>query len=302
MGWNGSSNAGTAAIRAAAAEPQRRPSRWRGAAVGLAVVMAGAVAAWLAFPESGSSDTAKPTDNPKPVRQAIAQRPPVQKKRAESNGEEHVRERLEEVVSDNVKDFIKKAATNKVQWLKRPIDPDDPDRALMNRVCAEIGTLLASEPGDVMIPWPYTFLDEDDAKARGMEVKGDGGTKEFLDSLNKYRIAVKDGDSEERIAYKEKLVAAQAELLEGIAAGMSVNDSIRAAYEFRKHAYELRSTAIKTMREFLEAGDTVENTRDVLKAMNEKLKEEGIRTISEEDIGIESEDDSENDNTGEGNR
>lgn len=287
MGWNGSDGVRTArpkAVSPGISQSKRRESHWRGPLAGLVVALSVGIAVYFLFPRSVVQPPEEPTAAPssnKVIRTSVHTTEVV------SDEKRHMRERIEEVVSDKVKDFITKSPTNKVQWLRKPIAPDDPDRALMNRVCAEIGTLLASEPGEVMIPWPYTFLDEDAARARGEKVEGDGGTKEFLDSLKKFRIAVKEGDSDERIAFKEKMVSAQAELLEGIDEGVSVNDAIRAAYEFRKQAYELRSTAIKTMREFLEGGDTVDNTREVLREMNEQLKDKGIKTISEDEIGIE---------------
>ena len=296
MGWNGSDVArGVTTVSTQKAKPQSRSAyRLWPVFVCFAVIIMGLVAYFLLnrasdlpLTEEVKSHTSKTPAN---VTQKSIDTQDVKEKR-------HMRERIEEVVSSKVKEYITKPATNNEHWLNKPLAPDDPDRAFLNRISAQLGTLLASEPGDVMIPWPYDFLDEDAARERGEKVEGDGGTQEFLDSLKKFRIAVKEGDSEERIAFKEKMVSAQAELLEGIGEGMSVNDAIRAAYEFRKQAYELRTTAIKTMCEFLADGDTVENTREVLREMNEQLKSKGIMTISEGEIGIETEEEPENQET-----
>ena len=76
-------------------------------------------------------------------------------------------------------------------------------------------------------------------------------------------------------------------MLKGIDGGLSVNDTIRAAYEFRQRAYKLREEAIKTMIGFLESGDSIEDTVSVLNQMNNKFSEEGIKAILPEEIGIE---------------
>lgn len=198
--------------------------------------------------------------------------------------------------NDQVRSFVK-AKTNNIVWIVPPTDPDDPDNALRTRVSQELGSLLSIEPGEAMPPFPYSFLLEDDmrkAAASGEEVgEIDNGNKTFLEGLKKFRIVAKEGDDERRLNHKAALLAAQDELLRGMDEGLSVNDSIRAAYEFRKHAYELRSEAIKTMTEFIEAGEDVEETISVLKQMNAKFAEEGIKAILPEEIGIEEEAESE---------
>ena len=285
MAWNGSDrkNGKPAARRPA---PSKRNPRWHGPVAGLCAVIGVGIAAWLLL--VGPADGKKPSavKDRKDVVASVKEEPVES---AEESPREHMRRRIEEAVSDKVRDYITKPATNKMDLLKKPIADDDPDRGLLTRVSAELATLLASTPGDKPMPWPYAFMDEDKRRANGGKGDGDGGTAEFVASIKKYKIAVKDGDDEHRIEFKKRMLEAQGELLEGIDAGVSVNDSIRAAYEFRVKAYELRSTAVKTMREFLDEGDTVENTREVLKEMNAKLESEGIRTISEEELGIEEE-------------
>ena len=187
--------------------------------------------------------------------------------------------------NDRVKEFIKKkSGTNKVHWIVPPLDPNDPDNALRTRVAQELGSLLSIEPGEAMPPFPYSFMIEDDAKeaaANGVDVgEIDNGNKLFVESLKKWKIVAKETDDDKRIEHKSKILEAQAELLAGIDEGMSVNDSIRAAYEFRKRAYEMRSTIIKTLSEFAEGEESHEDTIKSIKEMNARLEEEGIKKIN----------------------
>ena len=187
--------------------------------------------------------------------------------------------------NEKVKEFIKKKPeTNKVFWIVPPLAPDDPDNALRTRVAQELGSLLSIEPGEAMPPFPYSFMIEDDAKAaaaNGEDVgEIDNGNKSFMESLKKWKIVAKETDDDKRIEHKSKILDAQTELLAGIDEGMSVNDSIRAAYEFRKRAYEMRSTIIKTLSEFAEGEENHEDTIKSIKEMNTRLEEEGIKKIN----------------------
>ena len=187
--------------------------------------------------------------------------------------------------NDRVKEFIKKkSGTNKVHWIVPPLDPNDPDNALRTRVAQELGSLLSIEPGEPMPPFPYSFLIEDDlkeAKERGEEVgEIENGNKIFIESLKKWKITAKETDSDSRLRHKSNIIEAQAELLSAMDEGISVNDSIRAAYEFRKRAYETRSTIIQTLSEF--AANEVDHTDTIrqIKDLNYKLSEEGIKKIA----------------------
>jgi hypothetical protein len=62
--------------------------------------------------------------------------------------------------------------------------------------------------------------------------------------------------------------------------GMSVNDSIRAAYEFRKRAYETRSTIIQTLSEFVAEGNDHSDIISQINDLNNRLSEEGIKKIA----------------------
>lgn len=191
--------------------------------------------------------------------------------------------------NEMAKEFVKKAVTNETQWIVPPLDPDDPDNALRTRVCQELGSLLSIEPGEPMPPFPYSFLLEDDMRAaqeRGEDVgEIDNGNNAFLDGLAKYRIAAKETDDEHRLEHKEKLLAAQGELLDAIDEGLSVNDTIRAAYEFRKRAYETRTELANLLREIASEETTdIVSFKKQLEYANEKLKEEGIIAIPIEEI------------------
>ena len=190
--------------------------------------------------------------------------------------------------NEQAKEFIKKAVTNEMQWIVPPIDPNDPDNALRTRVCQELGSLLSIEPGEPMPPFPYSFLLEDDmreAKARGEDVgEIDNGNKDFIESLAKFKIVAKETDDNHRLAHKEKLLAAQGELLDAIDEGLSVNDTIRAAYEFRKRAYKMRTELSDFLREIAAKETGMDDFKEQVKMVNSKLKEEGIKTIPIEEI------------------
>lgn len=198
--------------------------------------------------------------------------------------------------SEQAKNFIKKATTNETQWIVPPLDPNDPDNALRTRVCQELGSLLSIEPGEPMPPFPYSFMLEDDmheAKARGEDVgEIDNGNKTFLESLAKFKIVAKETDDKHRIEHKEKLVAAQVELLDSIDKGLSVNDTIRAAYEFRKRAYEMRTELSNVLRENASEETDIDSFKKQLEMVNSKLEEEGIKTIPIEEILPDYEEDS----------
>lgn len=202
---------------------------------------------------------------------------------------------IAEEFSEQAKAFIKKAVTNETQWIVPPLDPNDPDNALRTRVCQELGSLLSIEPGEPMPPFPYSFLLEDDmreAAANGEDVgEIDNGNKAFLDSLAKYKIMAKETDSEHRLEHKEKLIAAQSELLDAMDEGYSVNDTIRAAYEFRKQAYETRAELCNLLTEIAQEEDTdIEIFKEQLEIANARLAEKGIKAIPLEEILPEYED------------
>ena len=283
--------------RGAPAAGARRGRRTALPALAILLVMLAGVAFFVLRGGKGSTETGKGPrsvrvrDVGKAIRPARDKAAPRKGARAKKTAKEIAAE-----FSDQVRGLVK-AKTNNIEWIVPPTDPDDPDNALRTRVSQELGSLLSIEPGEPMPPFPYSFLLEDDmrkAAASGEEV-GEvyNGNKAFLEGLKKFRIVAKEGDDERRLSHKAALLAAQDELLKGLDEGLSVNDSIRAAYEFRKHAYELRSEAIKTMTEFIEAGEDVEETRSLLKQMNAKFAEEGIKRILPEEIGIEEEADSE---------
>lgn len=191
--------------------------------------------------------------------------------------------------SAQAKAFVKKAVTNETQWIVPPLDPKDPDNALRTRVCQELGSLLSIEPGEPMPPFPYSFLLEDDmrqAAAAGEDVgEIDNGNKAFLESLAKYKIVAKETDDAHRLAHKERLIAAQGELLDSMGEGFSVNDTIRAAYEFRKQAYETRTELCGLLTEIAREGDTdIKIFKEQLEIANARLKEQGIKEIPLEEI------------------
>lgn len=287
MGWNGSgSTTDIKQVEKAAIKPK---SPLRGLVAGAIVVIAAAVILLLLINGNDKATTVgersdgnrriENTENDKGA--AIGD---SEGKSGKEDAGNVTASSIAREYNEQVKDFVKKSPTNNVTWIFAPLAPDDPDNALRTRVAQELGSLLSVEPGEPMPPFPYSFIIEDEireAQAAGEKVgRVDNGNKAFLESLNKWKIVAKDTDDDRRLNHKEALIEAQNELLDGMDNGISVNDSIRAAYEFRKRAFEMRSTIISTLAELssdeLDHTDTIAQIQD----MNKRLAEEGIKKIS----------------------
>lgn len=277
MSWNGSGQRGNSAPIQPKAK--KKPSPIRGLVAGglVCVLAVGAHFVFFAGSERPQAEKVKKDRGRiKEVTPAAAKKQEGVKPSGKSAAA------VAKTFNEQVKEFIKKSpGTNNIHWIVPPLAPDDPDRALHTRVTQELGSLLSVEPGEQMPPFPYSFLVEDDMKARGEDTRGvDNGNRGFLESLKKFKIQAKETDDEHRLAHKQKLIEAQSELLAGIDEGISVNDSIRAAYEFRKRAYEVRSTIVNTLSELHQKDGNDEDTIRQVKDMNNRLAEEGIKTIS----------------------
>jgi hypothetical protein len=108
----------------------------------------------------------------------------------------------------------------------------------------------------------------------------DNGNQRFIEEMKKWKITVKDTDTEQRAAKKMELIETQLDLMDGIEQGISVNDSIRAAWEFRKKAYESRVDLMKTIAELHESDPDVNTTKKLIKKANEHLEKDGILPIT----------------------
>ena len=185
---------------------------------------------------------------------------------------------------EKAKEFVKKAVTNQVEWIVPPLDPDDPDNAMRTAVAQDIGSLLSIVPGEEIPPIiPFGFMfegDEDDES----EEASDGGNKAFIESLKKWKLTVKDTDTKERAEAKKRIAEAQIELLDNIGKGLTVNDSIRAAYDYRVRAAATRNSFIDAIKEVYEQDGNADLARQVMKDMNKRLAEEGILEIAESDV------------------
>ncbi len=252
--------------------------------IGLAV----AIAAYFKAADLGDDAGRQKRTDRKPDRIAEATPSAVAQPTADATKPKTAHDIAEEF-NEQAKAFVKKAVTNETQWIVPPLDPKDPDNALRTRVCQELGSLLSIEPGEPMPPFPYSFLLEDDmrqAAAEGEDVgEIDNGNKAFLDSLAKYKIVAKETDDAQRLEHKERLIAAQGELLDSMGEGLSVNDTIRAAYEFRKQAYETRTELCGLLTEMAQEKDAdIKIFKEQLEIANARLKEQGIKTIPLEEI------------------
>ena len=218
-----------------------------------------------------------------------------QKKASSAQGEaQRARQSFREAINEKAKEFIEKPLTNALHFVGEiPLDPDDPDNALRTQTARDIATLLAIQPGeDVPGCIPMGFMFEDDAietaRLEGQTViESDGGNKQFLNDLKKWKVTVKETDGDHVAAHKSKLVDAQLELLDGIKDGITVNDAIRAAYEFRVRAAEARRSMVDMITEL--RGEQGEDARDedtlaLIRKCNEKLAKEGIVEIDPAEI------------------
>lgn len=287
-GWNGSDRRGVSTPVQPKVTAKKKPSPVRGLIAG-GLVCALAVGAYFAF-FAGSE---KPqTERVEKDRGRIKEvKPAAAKKPAADNAKSREREIAKEM-NELVKPYIKKGAgTNNVIRLgPQPLDPDDPDNLLRTRVAQDVGQLLSIQPGEMVPPMlVFYFMFEDDEReakiAAGEKViTTDNGNQEFLDSLKKWKMTIKEGDTEARRLAKEKLNDAHIELLKGIDEGLSVNDSIKAAYQFRVEAAKTRQSLIDEIsRLHTEDGD-VSVTKELVQAANEKLAAEGIIKINMEEV------------------
>ena len=288
MAWNGSDSSSRAQPSASQDAKARKPSAVRGVAAGLAIMFILAAALVLFYlrtsPESGQRTIDR--RGARPISEAGTSAPREPKGSAKSAALKKIKAEL----NDKVKEFVKKADTNNVIRLgPAPLDPDDPDNALRTQTMTEVAMLVGIEPGEPMPPVPFTFMMEDDAVKAAADsgarlVVSDGGNKRFQEELAKWKITIKDTDSEQRAAKKQELLESQLELLNGIDEGISVNDSIRAAYEFRKRAYEVRTGLMNTISELHAEDPNVAITKELVKKANEKLAADGIKQISCADV------------------
>lgn len=289
MGWNGSG--GKTPVAVPKARPRKGVAVGRGLVAGVIVAVGGLAVWWMLSGGGESGADAKPrrARTVKDVSRPGGGESSAAK--SEGAGKPSAREERLAALQDEIRQYIRKSPTNNVIWTSQPLAPDDPDRAIYTRLGCELAALIAVRPGEQPIPFPYSFMDEDEAKRRaeaeGKVAKTDNGNAAFKDALGKFRIAAKATDGEDRLAFKEKMIGAQMELISSLDEGLSVNDAIRAAYEFRVRAYETRNAAIETMSGFLAQGDSVEDTKEILAEMNAKFDEEGIKRILPEEIGIE---------------
>lgn len=287
MGWNGSDRRGNSTpVQPKAAA--KKPSPIRGlVAGGLVCVLA--VGAYLVFfAGSENSKTERVEKDRGRIRESepakVPKAAPATKSRADKI------KKVKEELNDKVKEFIKKADTNHTVRLgPAPLDPDDPDNALRTQTMTEVAMLVGITPGDPIPPVPFSFM-MDDAIMEEASRKGDavvvfdGGNKRFKEELEKWKITIKETDSEQRAAKKQEMLESQLELLKGLDEGISVNDSIRAAYEFRKQAHEIRCELKKTITELHDADPDVDITKELVRKANEKLAADGIKKIAYQEI------------------
>ena len=280
-GWNRAKPGGNISQLA---ERKQKQLLVRGIFAGLCVIVLGGLVLWFFAASSGPNESDKPS-----APKAIKSVSPANTVRKSGDDRTEKMKRVRAEINEQVKEYIKKPATNNIEWVVPPLDPNDPDNAMRTQTMKEVGLLLAVEPGEQMPPYLFSFMVEDacaeDAAEHGYKHKADNGNASFLDNLKKWKITLKESDDERRMKLKEDLVTAQSDLLAGMDEGLSVNDSIKAAYEFRQRAYEMRKTIIDTFRELSEDdGEDHAITIKQIKDMNGRLAEEGIKAISIQEV------------------
>ncbi len=158
----------------------------------------------------------------------------------------------------------------------RPIDPNDPDLPLITGINQELGSLMSSELGDPVPPFPYSFLVE----------SPNDQNDEFIKSL-KHKVALRENDSQTRAESKQKILQARLDLLDALDQGMSVKDTIKEAYIQRVRAYEARQAYIEDLRDWALENPNAAEFRQGLEETNKKLGEKGIKKITLDDLGVE---------------
>ena len=286
MAWNGSNGRIRAQSSTVPDARAAKPSLARGVVAGLVVVIISLSALLMLCTRSGSKTGPELTDKDKAkaIPESLHSAAPTAPSRSAALA------KIKAELNDKVREFVRRADTNNVVRLgPAPLDPDDPDNALRTQTMTEVAMLVGIEPGEPMPPVPFSFMIEDDAIKAAAEsgeklVVFDGGNNRFKEELKKWKITIKDTDSEQRAAKKQELLESQLELLRGIDEGISVNDSIRAAYEFRKRAYEARTELVNTISELHNDDPDVEITKALVRKANGKLAADGIKKISYSDV------------------
>ena len=286
MAWNGSNRNDRAKTLVSPAATASKPSLVRGVVAGLVVISISVSVLFMLYSRSESRK-----DSASANRGRVKAIPGVSPSAAPTgSAQPSALAKIKAELNDKVREFVKRADTNNVIRLgPAPLDPDDPDNALRTQTMTEVAMLVGIEPGEPMPPVPFSFMMEDDAIKAAAEsgerlVVMDGGNSRFKEEMKKWKITIKETDSEQRAAKKQELLESQLELLRGIDDGISVNDSIRAAYEFRKRAYEVRTELLNTISELHAEDPDVDITKELVRRANEKLAADGIKKISYSDV------------------
>ena len=302
MAWNRpTSNAVGATSSSRPSGRGKMPRLRRGLIAGAIVVLGAGLAAWLLTNGEAASSPLQKKD-----RGLIKEAASAVSEEDDSRAEPDARiVSFKKEINDQVKEFIRRPATNIINWITKPLDPNDPDNALRTSIARDIQTLLAIRPGEPVprqIPFGFMF----DEVAMNMEA-ADGaavvelrdGNAKFLEEMKKWKVALKEGDSKGKLQAKQNLIDAQLDLLSGLDEGISVNDSIKAAYEFRVKAAEFRKNLVTSIRE-LQTDDPsdVEAVKAMVKHANEQLDREGFVRIGMDEIieGYEEEEEEDNGN------
>lgn len=246
----------------------------RGLIAGVIVVVGAGIAMWWLWPEDMTRQDAASTR--KGLIREMTPTIPTNAPAVAEVSRESSKERILEELKEPAGEFVRKAPTNNIVWMSKALKPNDPDNALRKRTAFALGALLSIRPGE-HIPSFMTL----DFLMGGKPDRADGGNARFVNDLKKWQIEIKEGDSEHLAAHKKDLFDAQLELIKNIDEGVSVNDSIRAAYQYRVNAAEFRDSLIQMVKELHRESPDRETTRSMIAQANKKLEEQGIKGISE---------------------
>lgn len=279
MGWNGSGLSRMQEAEGSSAVKPPKHKIW--ICLAAVVVVLSCLVAYVKFANVGTA-TSEMSDSHGKIKDVAGMR--VVREKVSPTVANRTKKIVVDHFQDMVKEYIRHSPTNKIEWAYPPLEKDDPDRALYTRVSCELSLLLAIEPGDQLLPFPFSFMDEDESKQMAAEngepqPETTDGNREFQEALKRFQIKAKATDSDERLAFKERLLSAQSELLSSMDEGISVNDAIRAAWEFRKRAYEMRTTIVNTLAELHSKDGNDSDTIAQIEDMNKRLAEEGIKKI-----------------------
>ena len=150
-----------------------------------------------------------------------------------------------------------------------PHDPDNPD---LNSGFGQMLSMLQSvELGDDPTPFPNPYGEDET------------GNEDFEASETNV-IVIVEGEAPEAERRKEAVAWAKIDIREYVKAGGAAKDALQELYAFQKECAKLRVDAADDFRDWLKENPKDEEVLAALEEFNGKLKAEGIKPLTIEEI------------------